>query len=190
MLSSITPLGERGRQRRWEWTVAIFFAGAITGGAISGGAAGLIGGAVFSTKPSPWWSVAVLIGAALFEISGRSVPTVRRQVDENWLNRYRSWVVGGGFGLQLGLGLATVVTSAVVYATFLIAFLTATPLSGVMIGMAFGLGRALVLLRARSAVDPPSLLILHRDFERWRPLASRLVATGSLTAAVLIGAFA
>ena len=38
---------------------------------------------------------------------GDWLPLVRRQVDDAWLARYRSWVYGGGFGWQIGVGVAT-----------------------------------------------------------------------------------
>ena len=36
----------------------------------------------------------------------------RRQVNEDWMARYRGWAYGAGFGLQLGLGVVTIVTTA------------------------------------------------------------------------------
>ena len=33
----------------------------------------------------------------------------------SWLGRYRSWVYGLGFGVQLGAGVTTVVVSSAVY---------------------------------------------------------------------------
>src|SRR5436853_53267 len=44
MLSSITPLGEQGRRRRWGRTVTAFVIASTLGGALSGVVAGAIGG--------------------------------------------------------------------------------------------------------------------------------------------------
>ena len=63
-----------------------------------------------------------LIGVALdLGWAGLRLPTVRRQVNEDWLHRYRGGVYGFGFGFQLGLGVATIVTTAAVYLTFVFA---------------------------------------------------------------------
>ena len=48
------------------------------------------------------------------DLSNRTVPGPRRQVDERWLDRYRGWVYGVGYGSQLGLGIVTVVIVAFV----------------------------------------------------------------------------
>ncbi len=189
MLSSITPLGERSRQRRWGWTVALLMAGAVVGGATTGALAGALGRLV-SGKPAPAWvSALVLVTAGIFELTGRRVPSHRRQVDEDWLGRYRGWVVGGGFGLQLGTGLSTVVTSLTVYALFVVALLAASPVLGATVGAAFGLGRGLAVLPAATVTDGASLLRLHQRFQCWKPLASRVVAAGSLLTAFSILVF-
>ena len=45
----------------------------------------------------------------------QAAPGPRRQVNERWLDEYRGWVYGLGFGAQLGLGVTTVITSAATY---------------------------------------------------------------------------
>ena len=62
--------------------------------------------------------------------AGRRLPGPRRQVDERWLHRYRGWVYGAGFGVQLGLGVATVVTTSAVYVMLAAAVLTGTAAGG------------------------------------------------------------
>ena len=110
MLTSISPLGERARGNRWWLTVWWLSVGAVLGGAALGvalGAAGWwVGGAL-----SDGMRLVVLAGAcavaAAWDMSGRPMPG-RRQVNEDWLVSYRSWVYGAGFGLQLGAAVATV----------------------------------------------------------------------------------
>ena len=60
----------------------------------------------------------LLAAALVVDVSPlrRRLPTTRRQVNEDWMGRYRGWVYGGAFGAQLGSGVATIVTSAAVYA--------------------------------------------------------------------------
>src|ERR687889_382232 len=104
MLGSITPLGERSRGRRWGITVTAF---ALAAGAAG---AGLLG-------------IAVAAAVVVDMVPGLRPPGPRRQVNEAWLHRYRGWVYGAGFGLQLGLGVTTIVSTAAVYATGAAAFL-------------------------------------------------------------------
>ncbi len=194
MLASITPLGERGRGASWTVTATAFAIGAIGGGAVSG----LVLGAVGSLLPggAEWRTLAlaaVLVIAVLFDatpLRGR-LPTTRRQVNEDWLHRYRGWVYGIGFGAQLGVGLATIVSSAAVYAMVACALLCGSAPAGAAIGAAFGAIRALSLLPARSVNDPRALFALHQRFTRLEPTAQRIVVAGELIAlAAVIGALA
>ena len=110
MLSSITPLGERGRHNRFAVTATAFVVGAMAGGAALGTLAGFAG----SLLPARPAAVDALL-VALLALAGawfdtRHVPSIKRQVNEDWLGRYRGWVYGFGFGAQLGFGLVTVVT--------------------------------------------------------------------------------
>jgi hypothetical protein len=104
------------------------------------------------------------------------LPTVRRQVDENWIPRYRAWVYAGGFGFQLGLGVVTVVTTATVYLTWAFAVLTGSVAGGMVIGIVFGLGRALPVLLVARADTPGRLRAALQRFSHWAP-AARGVAT-------------
>ena len=47
------------------------------------------------------------IVALVFDLGGRALPSVQRQVNEDWLVEFRGWVYGFGFGAQLGAGVAT-----------------------------------------------------------------------------------
>src|ERR1700694_2917642 len=101
MLASIHPLGERARGRRWGITVSSFVAGAGAAGALAGGLLGLAGATIRGHAGFPLGlvgaSVVVLaaIGIALdLGLAGTRLPTVRRQVNEDWLRRYRGGVYG------------------------------------------------------------------------------------------------
>src|SRR5690349_16162079 len=124
MLSSITPLGERGRGSHWGVTVAFFIAASTAAGAGLGWLLGALGSVAVAGIPGDA-RIAILAGATavglLFDlgVGGMRLPTVRRQVNENWLGAFRGWVYGAGFGLQLGLGAATIVTTSAVYLTLL-----------------------------------------------------------------------
>ena len=66
-----------------------------------------------------------LLGAIALDLRPGAAPGPRRQVNERWLDQYRGWVYGLGYGAQLGVGVSTVVTSAATYVALLAAFLAA-----------------------------------------------------------------
>ena len=97
-----------------------------------------------------------------------------RQVDENWLNEYRGWVYGLGFGFQLGAGVLTYITTAAVYVAFAAALLVGSPLAAVAVGAVFGLARGLTLLPARTILTTDALVAFHRRLDRAQvPCGSR-----------------
>jgi MFS family permease len=169
MLSSISPLGERARASRWWLTTTAYMAGSVAGGL----AVGWLAAALGSLVPATWRSspagllllaVLLLLGLALdLGTGGLALPSWRRQVDEQWLTRYRGWVYGLGFGLQLGLGVVTIVTSATTYAAVLLAAWSGHLGVGVAIGGTFGLLRAVPSLGLRRVTDRDAL---HRVFAR------------------------
>ena len=169
MLSSISPLGERARASRWWLTTSAYLVGSVVGGLAAGWVAALLG----SLVPAGWRSspaallllaVLLLLGLALdLGTGGLALPSWRRQVDEQWLTRYRGWVYGLGFGVQLGLGVVTIVTSATTYAAVLLAAWSGHLGVGLAIGGTFGLLRALPSLGLRRVTDRDAL---HRVFAR------------------------
>ncbi len=169
MLASNTPRGERSRGFSWKLTATAFALGAVLAGALAGAGAGALG----SLLPggADWRTfvlAAILIATVAFDATPlrRQLPSSRRQVNEDWMTRYRGWVYGFGFGAQLGVGVATIVTSAAVYATAATALLCSSPAIGALIGAVFGMLRALSLLPARSVDDVSSLVKLHRRLDR------------------------
>jgi hypothetical protein len=182
MLGSITPLGERGRNMSFRVTMTAFGLGAAAGGggagATLGGLGRLLAGAVPGGQRAALGALAAALAAgALLEtgVAGLRLPTPRRQVDERWLQRYRGWVYGAGFGLQLGLGVVTVVTSAAIYAAFLAALLCESVVRGLAIGLAFGAARAAVALPAARVRSVDGLLAADRLLRAWERPARRAV---------------
>src|SRR3954451_2830668 len=174
MLASITPLGERGRGASWRRTVTAYVVASTVGGAAIGAVLGALG-MVLHVQDTQWTLVAAgllaLVAAAL-DLAGR-LPTVRRQVDETWMTRYRDWVYGAGFGLQLGVGGVTIVTSASLYLTWVVELLTADPLLGAVVGGAFGLSRAAPLLGTAHIAPPARLGGAPGRLQARLPLARR-----------------
>lgn len=165
MLSSITPLGERGRNNKWWVTATAFVIGSVAAGATVGAVAGSVGSlgnfSVATTLVVGAVATAVALAVEL-RVAGLRLPSTRRQVNENWLQRYRGWVYGLGFGFQLGTGFLTIMTTAAVPLTFVFAALSGSPLTGMSVGGAFGLARGLMVLPARRIRDTQGLVSLHR----------------------------
>ena len=196
MLTSISPLGERARASRWWLTTAAYLIGSLAGGLALGGLAGALGSVVPERwRAAPWalGLVAALLAVGLvldLRPGGHALPSWRRQVDEQWLTRYRGWVYGVGFGAQLGFGVVTIVTSSTTYAAVLLAVLGGSPAAGLLIGAVFGLVRALPSLLLARVHDREQL---HRVFirvENWANPADVLakVAVAAGAAALTVAA--
>jgi hypothetical protein len=174
MLASITPLGERGRHSRWGITVTAFLLGATAAGAGAGAILGAIGSLVLPRGHGSL-RLSVLAGAIAvaiaLDVAPRAVPGPRRQVDERWLDEYRGWVYGVGYGAQLGVGVTTIVSSAATYVALLAALLAANPAAGAIILGGFGALRGLTPLAAARVRSQRELVAFHRGLERWRGVA-------------------
>jgi hypothetical protein len=188
MLASITPLGERSRGFSWPVTVSAFAVGAV----LAAGLAGALAGALGSLAPGGTWRTAVALGVVTVALGvdagplRRRLPTTRRQVNEDWMTRYRGWVYGLAYGGQLGLGVVTIVTSAAIYAAALGALLCGSIGAGALVGGAFGLTRALTLLTAGRATNSDRLVALHRTLVRLEPSARWLPVVAEVAAAGLL----
>ncbi|MDQ1726142.1 MAG: hypothetical protein QOK14_187 [Frankiaceae bacterium] len=187
MLSSITPLGERGRAQRYAVTVVAYVVASVAGGTATGAVLGSAGGLLhLSLRTSLFAAAFVLAMAALVDgrLSRRVLPLGHRQVDERWLGSYRGWVYGAGFGVQLGSGAVTIVTTALVPAAGALALLTGSPASGALVGAAFGAARSLPLLAARGVRSPAELRAVTGRVAAAFPVAARVaVVTASVAAA-------
>ncbi len=187
MLASITPLGERGRQSHWTVTVTAFAVGATAAGAAAGALLGALG-RLLPDGLGPHARIEVfalaLVAALALDLGARPVPGPRRQVDERWLDRYRGWVYGLGYGSQLGLGIATVVTSAATYVTLLCAVLTGPGTGALVMGLYGGL-RGLTPLLAAGVRTPAQLVGLHARLQYAEPGTARAGAAVLAAAAVL-----
>jgi hypothetical protein len=195
MLSTITPIGERGRNHRYYSTATWFVLGAVLGGATLGLAmAGLAAGvATFDLSATTALGVAAVLAAVSIasdlQLGGFRLPSHTRQVNETWLDQFRSWVYGGGFGWQIGVGLATYVTTAAVYLMIAMAALTGSPAVAFAIGTAFGLVRGLAVFVGRHLTTPERLFALHRRLEELLPTAQRaIVLVQAAVLAVAAGA--
>ncbi|MEO8969714.1 MAG: hypothetical protein ABI355_18915 [Solirubrobacteraceae bacterium] len=193
MLASITPLGERGRHRRYGVTIAAFLLGGLVAGSALGAVLGALGSLLLggvATSARLLVLVLALLLALAIDLRPGSAPGPRRQVDERWLDEFRGWVYGLGYGAQLGLGVSTVVSSAATYVALLAALLCAGAGAGAGILGLYGAIRGLTPLLAVGVRSPEQLLRFHARFigvQRPAAAAGRLVL-GAVTAVAVIGA--
>jgi hypothetical protein len=192
MLAGITPLGERGRRATWGVTLTAFLLGATAAGAGAGTLAGAAGAIALPATVTTHTRLVVLAAAAaaalVFDLRPGPVPGTRRQVNERWLDEYRGWVYGLGYGAQLGLGITTVVSSAATYVALIAAFLAGDPGRGALVLGCYGALRGLTPLAAARVRRPDQLISMHAKLERWRRPADRLAVamlTAILTATVV-----
>lgn len=167
MLSTITPLSEDARGHRYGVTASWFVLGAVAGGvtlgALGAGLAALV--ASLDASATSLLALAALYGlvatASDLRVGGFRLPAHRRQVDEVWLTGFRPWVYGLGFGWQIGVGLATYITTAAVYLLAALSALTASPAVAMLAGVVFGTVRGLAVLLGARVSSPSALRALH-----------------------------
>ena len=190
MLSTITPLAERTRHHRFGVTATWFVVGAAVGGATLGvgmaALAALLGASVNLTSSNVLAIAAVLAAVAAasdLRVFGFQIPYHCRQVNELWLNRYRPWVYGAGFGWQVGVGIATFIMTAGVFLMLALAVLTTSPLAALAIGIVFGIVRGLAVVPARRITTPDALRDFHQRFDALGPVTRRLMIVVELAVA-------
>lgn len=186
MLTSITPLGERSRHQNYVVTSVAFVIGSLAGGLVLAvlafglgslitGAASLQGAALAGAV-----AVATLICVVVAEPLVRRPLGLQRQVNERWLDHFRGWVYGAGFGFQLGTGVATLVTTPMVFVVVAAIALSPSLAVAAGIGACFAACRALSLLPGAWVTSPGRLALLSRRISTLEGPAHR--------AAVLLGA--
>lgn len=194
MLSSIHPLGEAGRRQRWHLTVAAHLVGATLGGALVGGLVG-VPGAVIAAAGVPLpvrLVVAGVVAAGAAFVDARGWPgwlwTPHRQVNEDWLTRYRGWVYGGGFGFQLGAGVTTIITAATLYVVGALALAVGSLPWATLLGAGFGAARGATVLWGRGITNSEQLLAFHQRLQARAGLGRRLAVGADVTVALAAAA--
>jgi hypothetical protein len=198
MLSTVIPMAEAARGHRYRSTAAFFWIGAVLGGATLGLGAACLAALVslFGASGTATTALAGLAAVAALALDARLIgpplPHHRRQVDEDWLNRYRSWVYGGGFGWQIGTGLSTYIMTAAVYLVIALAALTASPVAAFWLCVLFGALRGSAVLLGARLTDADALRRFHARFDALRePVRiAAMVVEGivAAVAAVVVGA--
>jgi hypothetical protein len=161
--AQIHPLGERRRGNTWGVTVGAFTVGSVlAGGTLAAMTAALGSFATIAPAIGLTITAVLVLLAGLLDLVGVRPWGPRRQVNENWIGRYRGWVYGIGFGLQLGLGFSVFVMSWGYYAMLAGAFISGSPMAGFLAGAIFGVARGVMLFLAVWIDSPERLNTFHR----------------------------
>lgn len=141
-LSMVDSLGEARGPRALAARLA-FTAGALAGGVATFGGLAVVGLGLSGSRATVAAAAAVAAGAAVMEAAGVGVaPRIRRQVPERWRREMPLPVAAALYGGLLGLGFTTFVMTWAVWALAGVCLLLGAPVVGVVVGLAFGLGRA------------------------------------------------
>lgn len=194
MLTSINPISERGRQHRYGVTSAWFITGAVLGGMTLGLATAVLAQGVKAAGIG--LNVRFMLGASLALLTllldlgllGVKLPVIRRQVNERWLDEFRGWFYGVGFGWQIGVGVATYVMTAAVGLLVILAALTAQPGTAMAICVLFGLIRGSWVLLTARVRTPEGLRQMLSRLDQLEEPVRRVVLVLELGAGTLLAA--
>jgi hypothetical protein len=142
-----TALGD-ARRSMTRIACATFTVGAVIGGALTFGGLAWLGGLVGGSDGGrEALGVGIALAAAVADWRGvRIAPQIRRQVPERWRWRMPLALACGLYGVLLGLGFTTFVLAFAVWALAGVSFAAGSTPVGVLIGAAFGIGRALPIV--------------------------------------------
>ena len=189
MLSTITPIGEQNRGARFATSATWFVVGGVAGGATLGGALALVAVGIGALHLIAG-TIGIVAGLAALvaavsdsRITGRQIPIHRRQVNEVWLDRFRPWVYGAGFGWQIGSGVVTYIMTSAVYLIAVLAVMTGNPWTALGVGVLFGTVRGLAVLLGRGITTPARLASFHRRFVQLEPMSRRVIVVMEVAAA-------
>lgn len=196
MISSITPMTERGRGNRF-WVTGIWFTVGGLAGGVTLGAAMALGAWIVSLAHVPAaLTVGLFVVAAAVTVAsdlklfGFALPIRPRQVNETWLRRLRAWAYASGFGWQIGTGFATYIMTGAVYLTAAVGVLSGDPIVALGIGALFGLMRGLCVFVAARATDHARLARLHARIEHLDRSSLDVAIGAQIVALVLLGVLA
>ena len=157
-IETIGPTGHTGGRRITAAACATFLPGAVIGGLITFGSLALVGELLHGAGGRAAYVVAGAIAllAAILEVRGtRIVPQIRRQLPEHWRRVMPMPLAAALYGVLLGLGFTTFVLSFGVWALAGVSLAVGDPALGLLLGAAFGIGRAIpiVVLAPMSGSD-------------------------------------
>ncbi len=148
-IDTIGPTGHTGGRRIIAAACATFLPGAVIGGVLTFGSLALLGELLHGAGGRAAYVVAAAIAllAAVLEVRGtRIVPQIRRQLPEHWRRVMPMPLAAALYGVLLGLGFTTFVLSFGVWALAGVSLAVGDPSIGLLLGLAFGIGRAIPIV--------------------------------------------
>lgn len=155
MVGTIVPVVYREKpMRHWLAAVSLYVIGGVLGGTGLGAMLGFLGDQVLGTSRAygPLLPLGV-IGAiaslyALHELRlwHLPYPQNQKQVPSGWRYQFHPYWVALAYGIGLGTGVITYITTASVYVVLFGAFLSGDPLIGAGLLGGFGLTRTIYLV--------------------------------------------
>ena len=131
------------------------------------------------------FGVLALLAALLEALSlERKLPSRAHQVNENWMQKYRGWVYGVGYGFELGLALSTIVTTALIHLMLFAMIASGSWLGSIVIGGVFGVARTGLVFSTFKVDEGQQLRTLLRRVDDWSKQARTMGAMLSVTLAV------
>jgi hypothetical protein len=159
MIETIGPTGHTGGRRTAIAACIAFLPGAVAGGLLTFGTLALAGEALHGAGGTGAYAAAAAIAlvAAALEVRGtRIVPQIRRQLPESWRRVMPMPVAAMLYGVLLGIGFTTFVLSFGVWALAGVSLAIGDPAIGALIGVAFGIGRAIPIVSLAPAAGGPA----------------------------------
>ena len=156
MVETIGLSGDGARRRTTIASCITFAPGAVVGGIATFGLLSFFGELIHGVGGQAAYlgAAAIAVAAAVAEARGtRIVPQIRRQLPEHWRWTMPMPLAAALYGILLGLGFTTFVLSFGVWALAGISLALGDPAAGLMIGAAFGVGRALPIVFVAPVVD-------------------------------------
>jgi hypothetical protein len=155
MIETIGPTGHTGGRATAVAASAAFVPGAVAGGVVTFGALAVLGGLLHDAGRVAYFAAAAIaLAAAIVEARGAPIaPQIRRQLPEHWRRVLPMPLASAMYGVLLGLGFTTFVLSFGVWALAGICFALGDLDAGIVIGAAFGIGRALPIAALAPVAD-------------------------------------
>lgn len=146
VVETLGPTGHTGGRRTTIAACVTFLPGALVGGLVTFGSLAALSEVIHGAGGQVALLVAASIAVlcAVLELRGtRIVPQIRRQLPEHWRRVMPMPVTAALYGVLLGIGFTTFVLSFGVWALAGISLTIGDPAIGALIGVCFGVGRAI-----------------------------------------------
>lgn len=184
MVTTITPAVGRNTPKQDGW-LALSVIHSL-GNAVGGVAAGLIFGTIgiiiaylFDLSFIIW--AIILVMSILFSLADLHIitlpyPQIYRQVPAEWRTKHSLKLVSFLFGVELGTGVLTRISTGIMYVVFIWIVSLRDPLLGALILTLFGVGRSLPIFVTSSASSSVEIAVfLASRLDKYSPLA-RLIS--------------